>query len=254
MSSWKKAAKANQKTHKERHQPESRKHLGFLEKKKDYKKRADDYHEKGETLKLLRKRTLDKNPDEFYFHMVNSRVKDGVHHELEKEAEHTPEQVKLMQTQDIKYINMKRTIESRRINRLQSQLHMTEIADSTPNTHVFFVDEGEEKDFDLAQRLDTHPSLLGRKSNRPRLSDLNKITLPDISEEAMKSMNKKKEQTYKEIATRIDREKELTVVQQKMELKRHLQDKSAKIMKPKRVQRGTKVSAPVYKFQYIRKK
>ncbi|KAI5641181.1 utp11 protein domain-containing protein [Phthorimaea operculella] len=254
MSSWKKAAKANQKTHKERHQPESRKHLGLLEKKKDYKKRADDYHEKGETLKLLRKRTLDKNPDEFYFHMVNSRVKDGVHHEVQKEDEHGPEQIKLMQTQDIKYINMKRTVESRRINRLQSQMHMTDIADATPNTHTFFVDEGEEKDFDLAKRLDTHPSLLGRKSNRPRLSDLNKIALPDLDEETVKLMKKKKEKTYKELATRIEREKQLTVVQQKMELKRHLQDKSAKIMKPKRVQRGTKDSAPVYKFQYIRKK
>ncbi|XP_072942019.1 probable U3 small nucleolar RNA-associated protein 11 [Epargyreus clarus] len=252
MSSWKKAAKANQKTHRERHQPEARKHLGLLEKKKDYKKRADDYHEKGATLKLLRKRTLDKNPDEFYFHMINSRVKDGEHHELEKEDEHTTEQVKLMQTQDLKYINMKRTIESRRIERLQSQLHMTDVADATPNTHVFFVDEGEEKDFDLAKRLDTHPLLINRKSNRPRMSDLDKIALPEIDETVIDSTKKIKEKTYKELSKRIEREKHLTVIQQKMELKKHLQD--AKIMKPKRIQRGTKVSAPVYKFQYNRKK
>ncbi|CAH0397399.1 unnamed protein product [Chilo suppressalis] len=252
MSSWRKAAKANQKTHKERHQPESRKHLGLLEKKKDYKKRAEDYHEKGQTLKLLRKRTLDKNPDEFYYHMINSRVKGGIHHELEKDDEYTPEQVKLMQTQDIKYINMKRTIESRRINRLQSHLHMTEIADSTPNTHIFYVDEGEEKTFDVAKRLDTHPSLLGRKSNRPRLSDLNKLALPNVDPKTVESIKKKKERTYKEITKRIEREKELTLIQRKMEMKRHLQD--AKILKPKKIKKGTKVSAPVYEFPYIRKK
>ncbi|KAL4707127.1 hypothetical protein ACJJTC_011254 [Scirpophaga incertulas] len=252
MSSWKKAAKANQKTHRERHQPQLRKHLGLLEKKKDYKKRADDYHEKGQTLKLLRKRTLDKNPDEFYFHMINSRVKDGVHHEIQKDDEYTPEQEKLMQTQDIKYINMKRTIESRRINRLQSELHMTDIADSAVNTHTFFVDEGEEKTFDLAKRLDTHPSLLERKSNRPRLTDLSKLELPNIDPQVIETMKKRKEKMYKEIAKRIEREKELTVIQQKMELKRHLQN--AKVLKPKKIKNGTKDSAPVYEFPYIRKK
>ncbi|XP_023944191.2 probable U3 small nucleolar RNA-associated protein 11 [Bicyclus anynana] len=251
MSSWKKAAKANQKTHKERHQPESRKHLGLLEKKKDYKSRANDYHHKGNTLKLLRKRTLDKNPDEFYFHMINSRVKDGVHHELEKEDEHTPQQVKLMQTQDLKYVNMKRTIETRKIQRLQSQLHMTEVADSTPNTHIFYVEEGEEKNFDVARRLDTHLSLINRKSNRPRLADINNMTLP-VVEEVINSTRKIKQKSYNELSKRIEREKQLTVVQQKIELKRHL--KNTKGMKPKKILKGTAESAPVFKFQFMRKK
>lgn len=60
---------------------------------------------------------------------------------------------------------------------------MTDVADATPNTHIFFVDEGEENDFDLAKRLDTHPALLGRKSNRPRLADLDKIVLPELDDE-----------------------------------------------------------------------
>lgn len=255
MSSWKKASKSNQKTHRERHQPESRKHLGLLEKKKDYKKRSNHAHHKEKTLKFLHKRALNKNPDEFYHHMINSKIRDDEHIEFDQPDEHSKDQLSLMQTQDLKYIAMKRTMETKKIKRLQSQMHMIDFANKIQNKHTFFIDEeqdGNLNEFDVAKRLDTHPSLLGRKTNRPRMEDLAKLKIPDISPEEIQKINIKKEQSYKELAKRIEREKELSVVQQKLEIKRLL--KQNRKIPPKQIARGTKDSAPVYKFKYERKK
>ncbi|XP_055911691.1 probable U3 small nucleolar RNA-associated protein 11 [Eupeodes corollae] len=255
MSSWKKASKSNQKTHRERHQPQSREHLGLLEKKKDYKKRANNAQHKERTLKFLHKRALNKNPDEFYHHMINSKLRNDEHIEFDKPDEHTKDQLSLMETQDLKYIGMKRTMETKKIKRLQSQLHMIDFANEVQNKHTFFVDGEEVKnlsDFDIAKRLDTHPSLLGRKTNRPRMQDLAKLKIPDVPEEDLKKINVQKQQSYAELSKRIEREKELSVVQQKLEMKRLLQQKRQ--LKPKRVARGTKDSAPVFKFKYERKK
>ena len=108
------AAKSGSKPHRERHQPESRAHFGLLEKKKDYKLRAKDYNEKKEVLKSLRKKALNKNPDEFYFHMVNSKLTEGGQHRdlvsKKSEAKNSEEQVKLQQTQDYKYIATRRFV------------------------------------------------------------------------------------------------------------------------------------------------
>ncbi|CRK86783.1 CLUMA_CG000614, isoform A [Clunio marinus] len=253
MSSWKKATKTNQKTHRERHQPEARKSLGLLEKKKDYKLRAQDRAEKQETLKLLRKRALNKNPDEFYHHMINSKIQDGEHHELDKDEDLTPEQIKLMETQDKKYISMKRTIESNKIKRLQSHLHMTDVAEKTKNKHIFFLENGKElKNFDLAERLQTHPALVGRKTNRIKLKSLDKIKI-DIDEEQIKKLNQEREKSYKELEKRIERERELAKVQRKMEIK-NLSRAERRTLKSKDLLRVTKSSNPIFKFKYERKK
>lgn len=65
-------------------------------------------------------------------------------------------------------------------------------------------------------------------------------------------LNAEREKSYKELDKRIDREKELGVIQQKMTIKRALQGKNQ--FKPKMIQKGTKTSAPIYKFKYERKK
>ncbi|XP_065371711.1 probable U3 small nucleolar RNA-associated protein 11 [Calliphora vicina] len=267
MSSWKKASKSNQKVHRERHQPESREHLGLLEKKKDYRKRARDAERKAKTLQILHKRAINRNPDEFYHHMIRSKLHDGEHHEDEEKDEHTKEQLALMETQDLKYVGMKRTMEAKKIKRLQSQLHMIDFANTVPNKHLFFDDkynddassdeEGVLKgkvlnDLDLAERLETHPSMLDRKTNRPRLKDLEKFHIPELRPEEIKKANLLKQQAYQELTKRIEREKELSVVQQKLEIKRALQQ--PRLLKPKRKKRATKDAPAVYEFKYERKK
>jgi U3 small nucleolar RNA-associated protein 11 len=215
--------------------------------------RAQDKAEKEETLKILRKRALNKNPDEFYHHMVNSKITSGEHFEKDKEEDLTTDQIKLMKTQDKKYISMKRTIEGNKIRRLQSHLHMIDVAEKTKNKHIFFVDTEEEaKNFDLAKRLNTHPALVHRKANRPRLDDLDKLNIT-IDEATIKTLNAEREKSYKELAKRIDRERELAKVQRKMELK-GVTKSQRRTLKSKDLLEITKSSHPVFKFKYERKK
>lgn len=77
-----KAHKMAQRLHRERSQPQHRKKFGYLEKKADYKKRAQDHNEKAKRIKKLKNKALDRNPNEFHFHMINSRIEDGIHRDL----------------------------------------------------------------------------------------------------------------------------------------------------------------------------
>jgi len=72
MSNWDR--NIPKRKYRERAQPKAREHLGLLEKKKDYKKRAIDYQSKRKHLNKLKLISSLKNEDEFYYRMIRSKI------------------------------------------------------------------------------------------------------------------------------------------------------------------------------------
>jgi U3 small nucleolar RNA-associated protein 11 len=100
--------------HRERGQPLKRqKRYGLLEKHKDYVQRARDYHSKQDRLKLLRTKAELRNKDEFYFGMVRSRTNKGVHIQSRGNEALPNDVVKLLKTQDVKYVQAQRAAEKK---------------------------------------------------------------------------------------------------------------------------------------------
>lgn len=189
MSSLRNAVKRI--THKERSQPTDRQHLGLLEKKKDYRIRAADYHRKRDAIATLRKKASERNPDEFYFGMNRTKVVKGRHvkdKNDENNSKNDPELVKLMKTQDLSYVRMQTLKDVKKVERLQASLHYLgdnpsttanindDSGDSKSTTrkkHTIFVDSQEKANgFDVADHFDTLPQLAGRSFNRMRKSTL----------------------------------------------------------------------------------
>lgn len=185
MSSLRNAVKRI--THKERAQPQYRSKLGILQKKKDYKKRAIDYHRKEDRIRAAQTKASMRNPDEFYFGMKNSKIQDGKHRKTDearqKEFEATVghDTVRIMKDQDLSYVRMQKQRDAKKIERLQSNLHFIEGRNASVGTkrkHTIFVEsqkDGEE--FDVAKHFDTLPELADRTFNRPRVESIKKTAL-----------------------------------------------------------------------------
>uniref|UniRef100_A0A453FRM6 U3 small nucleolar RNA-associated protein 11 n=1 Tax=Aegilops tauschii subsp. strangulata TaxID=200361 RepID=A0A453FRM6_AEGTS len=91
--------------HKERAQPESRKKYGLLEKHKDHILRARAYQRKEDFIRNLKEKASFKNPDEFYFKMINSKTVDGIHRpKPEANNKYTEEERMLLKHKDMGYI------------------------------------------------------------------------------------------------------------------------------------------------------
>lgn len=216
MSSLRNAVKRI--THKERSQPRDRQHLGFLEKKKDYKKRADDYHRKEDRIKAMQERAAMRNPDEFYFGMNTSKVKDGKHRSLETEEARKlpPDMIKLMKDQDLSYVRMQKQKDTKRAERLQASLHLIETEGDakrgSKRKHTVFVQSKEEaQNFDVAEHFDTLPEFAGRSFNRLRTNDVatlaknSKIHVDEYGDEHQPTAEElaKESKTQRKIAKKI---------------------------------------------------
>ncbi|CAG8785521.1 6579_t:CDS:2, partial [Cetraspora pellucida] len=111
--------------HKERAQPRSREKYGLLEKHKDYVLRARDYHAKQKRLKNMREKAYFRNPDEFYFKMINSKTKEGVH-VIERNSAFSGDMIKLLKSQDLNYVKTQRDLGNKKIEKIQNELHFVD--------------------------------------------------------------------------------------------------------------------------------
>ncbi|KAL7338876.1 Utp11 protein-domain-containing protein, partial [Rhodotorula toruloides] len=95
----------------ERSQPANRSKLGLLEKHKDYVQRARDFHSKEDRIQRLREKASLRNKDEFYFGMIKSSTKKGVHVQSRGNEPLPTDLVTALKTQDATYIRMQATME-----------------------------------------------------------------------------------------------------------------------------------------------
>ena len=108
--------------HRERAQPFHRQKYGLLEKKKDYVLRAKDYSDKQARLKALRSKAASKNEDEFNFGMIKGRTRNGVATRDRGNTALSQEQVKVLKSQDSKYINLVASVESRKLEKSRDHI------------------------------------------------------------------------------------------------------------------------------------
>ncbi|KVI08317.1 probable U3 small nucleolar RNA-associated protein 11 [Cynara cardunculus var. scolymus] len=229
MSSLRNAV--HRRAHKERAQPKERKRFGLLEKHKDYVVRAKAFHKKEEYLQKLKEKAAFRNPDEFYFKMINSKTVNGVHRQTSEANQYTQEELMLMKSQDIGYILQKVQSEKKKLEKLTATLHSF---DSQPsNRHVYYAEDREE-----AKRI---------------LSETKSVRGMQAFEDLPDKIKRRTAASYREVEARRSRVQQLEKVYSEMAMKQELQKKGKK-RKLREDEIVCPTSRPVYKWRTERKR
>lgn len=218
------------KQHRERSQTAERSRLGFLEKKKDYRLRADDYHKKQAAIKALKKKAQAYNPDEYYHAMTRKKTDErGILIAERGNQSLSVQQAKLLKSQDANYVRTMRLNEKLRIAKEKEGLDF-----GAEGKHTVFVDSvKDQEDFSPEAFFATSSGMLERRENRVRLSQLesnDKMVRQEVSTDLAEKDRRDKEKLakYKLLRLRLDREKQLREVEQEMENVKELMKKGSK--------------------------
>jgi U3 small nucleolar RNA-associated protein 11 len=136
MSNYRKVIK--RRDHFERVQPENRQKLGFLEKHRDYVKRAQNFHSKEDRLNALKAAARLRNPDEFYHRMERKteHIDDKGRHVILRDTQKNQlsgAQMKRLKTQDRNYLLMQKQQELSQIDALRANLQGIDALESISN-------------------------------------------------------------------------------------------------------------------------
>ena len=115
----------------ERNQPQERKKLGLLEKKKDYQKRSQDYNKKKATLKSLRAKAAEFNEDEFAYGMLSRQMStkwshgskwSGLVNGDRGNKALSVDAARLLKTQDVGYLRTMRSVAHKEVKQREERL------------------------------------------------------------------------------------------------------------------------------------
>lgn len=226
-----------QKTHKERQQLSGRRHLGALEKHKDYLVRARKTHQRKAQQQLLRQQAQQRNPDEYTHEMTRAhRTRDGttiVEKLPERERGIVTERMQKRHVEknaakNLNLLRYKHSILVSKIEKLKRNLHFIDLSNNHATTsdddeqeddnklkqmpkqpkHTVFVKNNKElEEFDPQEYFDTDASLVGQSYNRIKRGDLLKSNLTRSSPETVAEQSQATMKQYRELERYLEKER-----------------------------------------------
>lgn len=167
------------KAHRERAQPAARARLGLLEKHSDYVKRAQDFHRKDRTIKGLKIRAQYKNPNEFAFGMIKSRLaKDGTHRDGPEVRALPVDVVKIMKSQDLSYVRMMKKVNQGRLDKLVGR--QAEDDEGRPKKITFYDSDDDIEALDTKVKQDNNENEEDEESSEDETSKLTEAELAEV--------------------------------------------------------------------------